>query len=149
MRSRYLDRFQAVQNHDSLEMIGDLLVVEKLKEPEKKVGSLYVPEIKHVRSSMGADTQPCFLIVVAVGKGYYDDATKTEIPLNVKPGDIIMVGNASVKYFSTFGDLQDYEPDSLGITRESEIQMRFRGEDGYSAIFDILNSYGRKNQTPV
>lgn len=139
MNSRYLNKIQAmVRDNDSLELIGDLLIVEKLPEPEaRKVGGLYMQGSSHARSEMGLDTRPNMVLVVAVGKGYYDE--DKNIDLNVKPGDVILVPHASVKWFSSFGDMLGYDPDTLGLTREVEIQMRFKGIEAYEEAFKKLN----------
>lgn len=118
-------------------LTGDVMLVERIKAPERKVGSIIMAEVKNQRTALGDG--PHFVTVLAVGPGYYDDETKAPIALEAEPGDIILVGPASVKYFSFFGDLTNYEPDAIGITRATEIQMRFRGKEGYEKVFSILN----------
>lgn len=143
MTSRYSERFESLkkEGHSSFVLVGNTLLVEKIKAPERKVGSLFVPTDVKQRGSFDQDIA-VFVRVLAVGEGYYDDVTKEDLPLDVQVGDIILVGQLSVKYFSFFGELQNYEPDTIGITRESEIQLRFRGEEGYKEAFRILNGQG-------
>jgi len=144
-RSRYLERFQALvsESGEAYELIGDIILVEKLKEPERKIGSIIIADSKHAKSSMGEDTRPRAVLVLAVGKGYYDAEGK-DVPLDVSPGDIIFISPHSVQFFSTFGDLADYEPDTIGISRASEIHVRFKQEAGYASSFEVLNRYARK-----
>lgn len=143
MESKYLKAFEELSKTQAVELIGDLLVVERLPEPEARdLGGIIVQDGDHVRAMFGSESRPHLALVVATGKGYYSDAGSVE--LNTKPGDIVVIGNASVKYFSSFGLLDNYAPDSLGITRDSDVQIRFRGKDGYKQAFDILNQYGNK-----
>lgn len=138
--SKYLDRFKGLsfEGTKTHVLVGNTILVEKLKEPERKIGSFIMPTDIKQRGSFEQDIA-VFVRVLAVGEGYYDDVTKEDLPLDVQVGDIILVGQLSVKYFSFFGELQNYEPDTIGITRESEIQLRFRGEEGYKEAFRILN----------
>lgn len=142
--SRYLDQFKAMSEEakDAYELYGDCLLVEKLKEPERKIGSIILATANGRTDTFGQD-RPHFVRVLAIGKGFYDDKTGEDVALSVIPGDIILVGPMAVKYFSMFGDLGAYEPDSIGITRESEIQLRFKGEEGYGQVFGTLNKHAK------
>ncbi len=143
--SNYLDQFKAMasESGEAYELYGDCLLVEKIKEAERKIGSIILATANGRTDSFGAD-KPHFVRVLAVGKGYYNEETSQDVPLNVEPGDIILIGPLSVKYFSMFGSLEAYEPDSIGITRESEIQLRFKGEEGYGQVFATLNRHAKK-----
>lgn len=142
MTSRYLEAFQKLQASNNVEFIGDLLVVEKLSIPQaRSVGDLLVQDSDHARSAFSEATRPHLALVVAVGEGYYSD--DKDVALNTKPGDIVLVPPQSIKYFSAFGALANYQPDTLGITRDGEVQMRFRGAEAYEQAFDILNKYAK------
>jgi hypothetical protein len=82
--------------------------------------------------------KPLFVRVLAVGEGYYDETTGNEIPLNVQVGDIILVGRIGVNFFSTFCGLVSETGNQIGLSRESEIRMRFKGEEGYQAVQQLL-----------
>ena len=143
--SRYLQQFRygAEEAKAAFELYGDCILVEKVKEPEAKMGSFFIATASTHRDTFAQD-RPHFVHVLAVGEGYYDDATGKSVGLSVEVGDIILVGALSVKYFSMFGSLEGYEPDSIGITREAEIQLRFKGESGYEAFFAGLNKHTPK-----
>lgn len=145
MNSNYLDQFKAMADEakEAYELYGDCLLVEKLKEPERKIGSIILATANGRQDSFGQD-KPHFVRVLAVGKGFYDEKTGEDVALSVEPGDIILIGPLAVKYFSMFGNLEAYEPDSIGITRESEIQLRFKGEEGYGQVFATLNKFAKK-----
>lgn len=149
-KSKYLSKFLKLESNASsapVEIVGDIIVVEKIKEPEKKTASglIYGIDVKNQLGTIALD-KPHWVRVLAVGAGYYKTSETDEggtieetIPLNVTPGDIILVGQTSVKYFSTFGELAGYEADTIGLTRESEILIRFKGEEGYNSAFEQLN----------
>lgn len=125
------------------ELYGDCLLVEKLKEPERKIGSIILASAIGRQDSFGQD-RPHFVRVLAIGKGFYNEESGEDVPVSVAVGDIILVGPISVKYFSMFGEMESYEPDSIGITRETEIQLKFKGEEGYRQVFATLNRHAAK-----
>jgi len=143
--SKYLERFKAMAetNSDSYELIGDCILVERLPKEEQKIGSLYMPSTLNAKNTYELD-KPNFVTVLAVGKGYYDEATKEEHPLSVKPGDVILVSPLSVKWFSAFLGMADYASDTIGITRDSEIQLRFFGSDALAKVTETLSRFVQK-----
>lgn len=146
-KSEHLEAFQALslKARDSYELIGDCLIVEHLPEPEKKTASGIILDTErhnnNNQTNSVAMNKPVWVRVLAVGEGYYDDETGESVELSVKPGDIVMVGTMSVKWFSIFGDIlvDSKGVSQIGLTRESEIQIRFKGEDGYKQAFNVLN----------
>lgn len=149
MSTTYVKQFKALASNASefYELIGDCILVEKTVEDsdvrEKTLAGgqkLYLADDrKHVVGSM-KENRPIWVRVLAVGKGFYNDETKEDVPLNVNVGDIVLVSQMSTKWFSEFGEMQDYKPEWVGLTRESEIQLRFKGESGYNKAFEVLNA---------
>lgn len=137
--SKYLPFFQ-VHKPIGMELSGDILLVERMKFPETKTtgGIILASSIAAANTinGIGAD-KPGFYRVLHVGAGYTDDGK--DVPLDVAPGDIILVGAVSVKLFSLFPLLEAYEPDSIGITRETDIQIRFHGEDRFIQFLTDFN----------
>lgn len=139
-KTNYLDRFKRLSDFPGFEIMGDTIVVEQLAEDEIKTSSgLVIATPDNHKTKNMSEKKSLFVRVLAVGKGYYDEDNDVDVPLDTRPGDICMVGQTSVLYFSVFGDLQDYEPEKIGITKENQIQMRFRGEGVYDAVFEALN----------
>lgn len=136
----YLEAFKrlSLNGEGAYQLLGDCLIVEKIKDKERKVGSIIMADVSNQRNNYQTDL-PHFVRVLAVGPGYYDDETGEAIPLEVEAGDIILVGMASVRYFSFFGDLNSSEQNVIGITKATEIQMRFKGQEGYNKAFNLLN----------
>lgn len=154
--SKYLDQFGALGAvKESFSLIGDFLVVERIPEAELVTKSgliLSTPRNQHTTFSTN---RPHWVRVLYVGEGYYDQETdengkivERTIPLEANPGDIILVAQESVKYFSVFGDLEGYEADTIGLTKAAEIQLRFKGEEGYRRAFASLNGAAKKEVEP-
>lgn len=141
MQSKYLARFEklAAEGQSLYELVGDALLVERITGEQKTASGLVLAEDPRMRGGLQAGKSQ-FVIVVAVGKGWYNEENGETVALDVQPGDIILIGEASVKYFSLFGSLDKYETDTLGITREGEIQLRFKGQEAYATSFTLLNS---------
>lgn len=142
MKSLYLERFQKLPKMPAT-LRGNLILVEKIPEPEKKTkaGIILPSDNSHRQlNSIGADA-PNFCIVLQVGEGYVsDEGTLVPDSMETKPGDIVLLPKLSIKYFSQFADLDDYKPDTIGIAKETEVQMLFRGEGEYLEYFNQLNT---------
>lgn len=146
--SRYISAFQGLDSEvkDDFELIADGILVEFIPDPEIKTKSGITLLSKEAsndnwRNSTSAD-KPVFVRVLKVGKGYYNEETHETIPLNCSPGDIILVGRQSTKWFSHFAGITDYAQNTIGLTRESEIHARFVGGDlTYQRVSDVLNKF--------
>lgn len=152
--SKYLGAFQAVKAESELQLIGEFLLIELIKDEEFKTKSGLIiqsaPSQRQV-NGLSAD-KPTFARILAVGEGYYDDSPPTgavagtyavnekNIPLDSKPGQIVLVATGSVKPFSIFGKLINYGEIELGLTRESDIQARFESEEAFNRYFERLNA---------
>lgn len=137
----YLEAFKNLPT-DSFELIGDCLLVEEIRpEEQKTLGGIVLPTSKEIKQIDGVEAnRPTWVRVLLVGAGYYDPKDESIVPLDVAPGDIILVGRLSVKWLSTFGPLVSSGENQIGITRESEIQLRFKGQAGQDAVFASLRS---------
>jgi hypothetical protein len=146
--SRYISAFHGLDSEvkDDLELIADAILVEFIPDPEVKTKSGLLLQTKEAsndnwRNSTAAD-KPVLVRALKVGKGYYDNDTDETIPLNCSPGDILLVGRQSTKWFSHFAGITDYSPNTIGLTRESEIQARFVGGDkAYEKVSATLNKH--------
>lgn len=140
--------FAALQESaaDSFDLIGDALLVEELPKEElkSKGGIILAPQGKVSQVDGIEANRPTFVRVLAVGNGYVDSEGET-VPVEANPGDIILVGRLSVNWFSTFGPLVSSAQCQLGITRECEIKLRFKGEAGYQKAYGILSEFNKEN----
>lgn len=128
--SKYLPYF--VNNKEkissTLELTGDLLLVERVRFPEKRVGSIFIADSRKVMTGGFTTETPEFFRVLFVGKGYYDEETGKDVPLDINQGDIVYLPAASVKIWSSFPLLETTDSDVLGITRHGDVQIRWKSE---------------------
>lgn len=141
MVSKYLHLFNEIETRysDCHELIGDCIYVEELPEPEVKTASGIVLTTNTGRVKEGiTDNKPRFVLVLAVGKGFYDPETGKDVPVGVQPGDVVIVPSLGVEWFNVFGDLVCDAGHRIGLTRESEIRHRFKGAENYGKILGVL-----------
>lgn len=152
MNSKYLGAFEDAKAQCSglYNLTGDVLIVEKVQGQELKKDVMRHDGTK-VQLHLAGGTEkkidgldmnlPMFARVLAVGPGFYDptDSDAAPIGCEVEPGDIILIGRMSVNWFSVFGSLVSTSTNELGLTRESEVRMRFKGQAGYDKFFEALN----------
>lgn len=141
--SRYLEAFKTLKKEakEAYQLMGDALIVEEMEEAnEVKTKSGIVIQGSSRNADGFEQNKPTFVRVLDIGAGYFDEEGK-DIPLEVQPGDIILVGALSVKWLSTFGSVVSLgKGERIGITREAEIQLRFKGQHGYDEVFRILGA---------
>lgn len=141
-QSRFLEAFKAVKElcADDYVLYGDALLVEEVPEEEVETKSGLILSTGDKKMVDGVEAnKPCFVRVVAIGAGFTDEDSGEDVPLDVAEGDIVLVGKLSVSWLSTFGRIFTHEGQQrLGLTRESEIKLRLKGEAGYNAVMDLL-----------
>lgn len=144
--SKYLDYFvsnvEAVK--EQMETIGNIIIVEKIKMPEQKTASGIIIAESFPKSQLNtlvAD-RPTFYRVLHVGEGYFD-ADGNDVALNSQPGDIVLLASASVKHFSSFPLMGSYEADSIGITQDESVQLRFKGQEAFERFLNGLDSHAK------
>lgn len=141
-KPKYLAAFEkmAAEGKDLYQLQGEFIIVEEFGEEEvKSAGGIIMTASKKNADGFGQN-RPTLVRVVAVGEGYYDEETKEDLPLNVKPGDIILVGGQSVKWLSYFGPIISSEGARIGISSAAEVQLKFNGQEGYEQVFQLLES---------
>lgn len=131
---------------ESSQLIGDMMIVERIKFPEKKVGSLFIADSKHIQSTGLTSEVPEFYRVLLAGEGYYDDETGKDVPLEVEQGDIVHASSVSVRVWSSFPFLEVTEADILGKMRFSDVQWKFKSEE---AFLKFLNQFNNTVKTQV
>jgi co-chaperonin GroES (HSP10) len=120
-------------------MIGNILLVEKPDAEElKSEGGIFLASAGRQVNSTEANL-PAFVHVLAVGPGYYDDTTLADVPLDTKPGDVILVGSLAVKWFSRLGAMKEKQF-SIGVCLESDVQLRFGGYEQYKKWTEAFNA---------
>ena len=141
--SQYLSYFLANRpTVDSLMTItGDIMLVEKMAFPEPRTASgIIMASGSHGKAfnSLEAD-KPNFYRVLAVGAGFYDDDTGKDVAVDTQPGSIVLLGSVSVKLFSQFPLQEAYVPDTIGIAREMDVQIKFKTEAEFVQFLTSFN----------
>ncbi len=140
MKSRYLKIIQEsfASNTDSLELNGDVLLVEELPREEVKTQSGIVLS-GSVKNREGFDqNRPTYVVVLATGKGYYDEVSGAEIPLDVKPGDVILVSGVTTNWLSHFGPIISTEGSRIGLAQAQHWHVKFNGQEGYDKLYQAI-----------
>jgi len=140
MKSKYLEQFQKLEGlRDKFELVGDFMLIERMPQEEKKTksGIVLAPTPGDYKSELQAE-QPVFAHVLAVGEGFYDDETGEDIDGKAKPGDIILISPMCVTWFKTFGTVISEGDALVGVARENDAKMFFKGVEGYTAVFEAL-----------
>lgn len=140
--SRYLEYFasNAEWLRENGKLVGDVLIVERLKFPEKRVGSLIMVDSKSIQSDGLTCEIPAFFRVLLIGEGHYDDATGADVPLDVSPGDILYMASGSLKMWSSFPLLETADSDILGICRYGDALWHWKGEAKFIEFLRGFNS---------
>lgn len=137
--SRFLPAFEAMQKEcaGQFSIFGDILFVEEVGQGEVKTKSgLVIAESTKQVDDIKTTTAP-FCRVLAIGDGHYDE-DGADVPVNVSVGDIIMVPRLSVLWYRRFGPLTSDANAQFGITRASEIKLRFNGQEAFDKAMQIL-----------
>jgi len=114
-------------------------LIEVLPPKEIKTASgivLSAPR-DHVKST--AESQQHLLgIVLLTGAGYVD-SDNNPIPLDVEVGNIVMINELGLRYFSTFPGINNYTKNTLALTSENDIQMVFPNMEAFEKYEALLN----------
>lgn len=142
MESKYLNRFTKLvrDGKDLVQLRGDRVLVEVLpKEELKSAGGLYMATSDSHRTDT-KENQATLALVLMTGEGYYDESTGDDLPLGVKPGDVVLLADMGLKRYTTFPGLTEYTANTIALTRDSEIHMIFRGAEAYEKAKGLLNA---------
>jgi len=141
LKSKYLQEFKRLkENEAKFTLYSDRILVEKIPPFEAKSKSGL---ILHAESSQYNDhfneMKAHFVIVLLVGKGYYDHELKETIKLEVKSGDVLMIPSHGIPWLTQFGPLVNYKRFDIGLVTESNIHFNFGSIKNFQKFFDILN----------
>jgi len=142
----FLNAFKKLnlQRQPLFRLIGDCILVEILETKEIKTKGIIIPtEFKKSVDGVFVD-RPLFARVLLIGEGFYDEENQP-VPLEVEMGDIVLIGQHAVRRISYFGPLVSSGTTVLGMIRESEIQMRFFGENAYKTAMSLLEEEKKEN----
>lgn len=127
MESKYLARFQKlgeVKKDIGFRLNGSRLLVEILPAKEIKTASGLVLSSPDTYKATADSYRALLGIVLMTGEGYVDDEG-TDVPMETKVGQLVVLNEFGLKYYSQFPGIADYTKNTVAMTSESEIQMSF------------------------
>ena len=138
LESKYLQKFKKLEGV-KFDLYSDRILVEDLRfEKVTKSGIIAHVDAKSYKDHYEEEAAH-FAMVLLVGKGYYDEETGKDIPMDIKQGDILMIPPFSVRWLSELGPFTDYKQDKIGLTTEKEIHFNFGPLENFNKFFNMLN----------
>ena len=137
MEVQYLNEFKSAAKLFTLS--GNRILVERLDTGEiKSKGGIILAESTAYKSDLKSH-KPLVCMVLAVGEGYTQEDKDEKIPLDVKPGDVVVLNALGVSFFSTLPGVASYTEMRVGITSESDVQMRFASLEHFEEYTKVFN----------
>lgn len=144
LKSKHLERFQRLESHGSEILRGNRMLVELIEKEELKTAGGLI--IANVESDHRTDTEvnrPTMAIVLAVGPGYYDDKTGKDVPLDLQPGNVVLLSQMGLKILTEVPGYSAYvrsKNDTIALTRDSEVHLKWKSAKDYEAYKQLLNA---------
>lgn len=136
-QSKYLESFKRAEG--TFKLYGSKILVERLELGEATTkGGLIIAEAPNTRQDLKLQ-KPHIATVLAVGEGYYDAETKSYLPLEVKPGNVVILNSLGVQYYSVVPGATGYTGNKIGMTTEDVVQMVFENIEQFQAYEKALN----------
>lgn len=136
MEIQYLEAFKKAAAH--FELSGNKILIERLELGEvKSAGGIIMVENTKVHPDLKLH-KPLIAVVLATGKGYFDASDESYTPLEVVPGNIIILNSNGASFFSVVPGLTNYSANKVGISTESDIQFTFKDLEQYEAYVEAL-----------
>lgn len=136
--TKYLEQFKKLEG-SKYKLAGGRMLVEILPKKEMKTtgGLIMAAPVQHKGT---ADTQRAVVgVVVMVGEGYVND-DQQDVPMETKVGNVVVLNEFGLKYYSEFPGVSSYTENKLALTAESEIQMKFDSLDDLAEFERLLNT---------
>lgn len=136
MEITYLGTFKKAASY--FELSGNKILIERLELGEvKSAGGIIMVENTKMHSDLKLH-KPLIAIVLAVGKGYFDATDNSYTPLEVEPGNIVILNANGASFFSVVPGLANYSANKIGLTTESDIQITFKTLRDYEDYVEAL-----------
>jgi co-chaperonin GroES (HSP10) len=138
MESKYFEKFKSASK--LFKITGNKILVERLDLGEiKSSGGLIISDSSNIRADLRLQ-KGHIALVLAVGEGYFDADANSYTPLDVKPGNIVILNQNGAYYFSAVPGATTYTSNTVGISTEADVQFRFEGLEDFKAYSDIMSS---------
>lgn len=139
MESKYLARFAALQENgvSKYMLSGARVLVEILPPEEIKTASGIILSAPTTHKATAESYRAVVGIVLMTGEGYVD-ADGNDVPMDVSHGNVVLLNELGLKQFSQFPGVPDYTQNTIAMTSESEVQMRFKDMQDYENYKQLL-----------
>lgn len=138
MASKYLERFSRLTDIAGFELRGNRLLVEVIPQEELKKGSIVIASSLSDHKSATQENRATLVRVLLVGTGYVDDEG-ADVPMDLKPGNVVMVPQMALKLYTQFPGLQDFTSNELALLLDHEIHMKWDDDAAYDRYKVALN----------
>lgn len=135
--SEFLPKFQKAAG--TFKLYGSKVLVERVELGEVKTAGGIILAHSGAKEAQFKMQQPLIAVVLATGQGYFEADSKTYEPLEVRPGNVVMLNSMGVQFYSTLPGSTSYNNQKLGLTTESDIQMIFEDMSAFEAYLKALN----------
>ncbi len=136
--SKYLERFrrfEAIQ-FSPFELVGDMMLVERLPSIESKTASGIIIPTGDNKSYKATAKDAVLELGIVLMRGPGDiDADGNRMEMDVQTGHIIELP-MNISWYSQFGGMKDYEPYSIGKMRAAQALLVFAD---YEGSMEVLN----------
>lgn len=137
MESKYLTQFN--NNPHKLPLRGNRVLVEPLPKEEIKTASgiiVAAPKTDH-RSTLEQNRAE-LAVVLAVGSGYYDEEG-SDVPVDLAPGNVVLINGFGLRAYSDFPGIADYVQDAIAMIRDNDVHAAWESLEAYKAYRDGMS----------
>jgi co-chaperonin GroES (HSP10) len=130
----------AEEGTELFELRGSNILVEILPEQEVKTkgGLILAANSQQIHGSL-MQHKALVGLVLMTGAGFYDDETGEDVPLDVKPGDVVLLPQFAITPLSNFPGLTGVTGNSLAIIKDESIIFRYKGQAAFEAASRLLD----------
>lgn len=136
----YLNKFDKVRSSkDLFRLNGGRVIIQVMPQEElRTAGGLHLVDTSQAKSDVVMN-KALLGVVVLIGEGYVDENGE-DVPVDVKPGNVVMFNEVAARYYSSFPGIKGYLKNSLAMISDSDIQMVFPSLNAYSEFSSLVNS---------
>lgn len=143
MKSKHLTFFKQLRDlrPNFYQLYGSRILVEVLPDPEIRTANGLI--LTTTPKSQRTDTEEnkfTAAVILSVGAGYYDEDKGEDVPLTLKPGQVVEVVRSGLRRYSTHPALgQQYSTGDLATTKEGDvIGLLAESVEEYAATFETI-----------
>lgn len=127
----------ALKSTKGFSLLGDKILVQYYPQAEISKGGIVLTGGLDQRGSL-TERKYEWCEVIITGRGYYDETTGEEVPLEFNEGDVLLVNPAGLTKFPVFGGVvAGKETGGIGLISDSDVAMKF------SSVEEAMTCFGR------